>query len=74
MCLGAIGAIEATWSEGGVPMASVAGRPTCLLYTPEAGVGDTILVHLGFAVEILDPDRAADAVALRTLGRERSTP
>jgi hydrogenase expression/formation protein HypC len=74
MCLGAIGAIEATWREGGVPMASVAGRPTCLLYTPEAEVGDTVLVHVGFAVEILDPERATDAVELRALGRERSRP
>ena len=74
MCLGAIGAIDATWIEGGVPMASVAGSPTCLLYTPEAGVGDTVLVHVGFAVEILDPDRAAEAVELRSLGREGSRP
>lgn len=73
MCLGAIGVIEATWSESGVPMGRVGGRPACLLYTPDAGIGDTVLVHLGYVVEVLDPDRAADAVALRTRARERST-
>ncbi len=65
MCLGVIGVIRETWDEGGMPMASVEGRPVCLVYTPEAAIGDTVLVHLGFAVEVLDEERAADAVALR---------
>lgn len=66
MCLGALGTIDERWDEGGVPMASVDGEPVCLLYTPEAKVGDTVLAHIGFAVEIVDPDRAAAARELRS--------
>ncbi len=66
MCLGAIGVIRETWDEGGIAMASVAGEPVCLLYTPEAAPGDSVLVHLGFAVEVLDEERAAVATALRS--------
>ncbi|MDH3499182.1 MAG: HypC/HybG/HupF family hydrogenase formation chaperone [Acidimicrobiia bacterium] len=66
MCLGAIGVIHDTWDEGGVAMASVAGEPVCLMYTPEAKTGDSVLVHLGFAIEILDEERAAAATALRS--------
>jgi hydrogenase maturation factor len=31
----------------------------CLLYVPDAGEGDHVLVHLGFAVELLDPHEEA---------------
>ena len=67
MCLGTVGAIEELWSEGGLPMGRVAGRPVCLAYTPEAAVGDAVLIHLGFALEVLDPDRAAAAQDLRAM-------
>jgi hydrogenase expression/formation protein HypC len=30
----------------------------CLTYTPEAGVGDYVLVHAGFALQVLDEDEA----------------
>lgn len=69
MCLGAIATVVETWDEGGVPMASVDdGRErssACLLYVPEVEAGDRVLVHLGFAVERLDPDAADDALRLR---------
>ena len=29
-----------------------------LAYTPEAGIGDHVLVHAGFAISILDEDEA----------------
>jgi hydrogenase expression/formation protein HypC len=66
MCLGALGVIDRVWSEGGVPMASVDGEPVCLMYTPGVSVGDTVLIHLGFCVEILEEERAAAALALRS--------
>ena len=66
MCLGALGLIDTVWSEGGVPMASVGREPVCLMYTPGASVGDTVLIHLGFSVEILEEQRAAAALALRS--------
>lgn len=66
MCLGTIGEIESLWSEGGVPMAGIPGGEVCLLYVPEASVGDTVLVHMGFALEILDDDQASAAQELRS--------
>ncbi len=33
-------------------------REVCLDYTPEAVVGDYILVHVGLAVMVVDPDDA----------------
>ncbi len=69
MCLGAIATVVETWDEGGVPMAAVDdGRErttVCLLYLPDTATGDRVLVHLGFAVERLDPERADEAVRLR---------
>ena len=59
MCLGVIGRVTRVWAEAGVPMALVRTgdkeAPVCLLYVPDAGEGDRVLVHLGFAVELLDP-------------------
>lgn len=69
MCLGAVGRITRTWDAGGVPMAEVDfGSRTdtvCLLYKPEATVGTSVLVHMGFVMEELDEERAQDALALR---------
>jgi hydrogenase expression/formation protein HypC len=65
MCLGALGVVEATWDEGGLPMALVNGEPVCLMYTPEARIGDHVLSNLGYSVEIIDSKRAAEAIALR---------
>jgi hydrogenase expression/formation protein HypC len=66
MCLGALGVIDRVWSEGGVPMASIDGEPVCVMYTPDASVGDTVLVHLGFSVEMIEEQRAEAALALRS--------
>ena len=52
---------------GAMPMArvDVAGRTEscCLSYLPEADVGDYVLVQHGFAVELLDPQAAAQSLA-----------
>lgn len=52
---------------GALPMArvEVAGRDEqcCLVYTPDAAVGDHVLVQNGFAVELLDPQAAAESLA-----------
>lgn len=69
MCLGEIGRVVRVWDEAGVPMALVrtasAELRTCLLCLPQAQEGRYVLVHLGFAVEVLDPVDAATALALR---------
>ena len=69
MCLGLIGVITRTFDEDGVPMADVdtgdGDRSVCLLYCPDAVVGDDVLMHMGFVMEVLDPERAADSRELR---------
>ncbi len=34
-------------------------REACLEYVPQASVGDYVLVHVGFAISIVDPEEAA---------------
>jgi hydrogenase expression/formation protein HypC len=38
-------------------------REVCLGYTPEAKVGDYVLVHVGFALSVLDAEAAAQILA-----------
>ncbi len=69
MCLGLIGVVTRTFEESDVPMADVdtgdGPRSACLLYCPDATVGDDVLMHMGFVMEVLDPQRAADSRELR---------
>jgi hydrogenase expression/formation protein HypC len=39
-------------------------QSTSLLLVPEARVGDFVLVHAGFAIAVLEPDDAAERLAL----------
>ncbi len=44
-------------------------RETCLEYLPEAGVGDYVVVHVGFAISKVDEEEAARTLAyLEQLG------
>jgi hydrogenase maturation factor len=66
MCLGTISVLVAAWEEGGVRLGSLEdGAVVPLAFVPEASVGAHLLVHLGIPVEVLDPDAAAAALALR---------
>ncbi len=69
MCLGLIGVVTRTFDEDGVPMAMVdtgdGDRSVCLLYCPDAAVGDDVLMHMGFVMEVLEPERAAESRELR---------
>jgi hydrogenase expression/formation protein HypC len=33
-------------------------KQVCLAYTPEAKPGDYVIVHVGFAISLLDPEEA----------------
>ncbi|MEV1249408.1 HypC/HybG/HupF family hydrogenase formation chaperone [Nonomuraea sp. NPDC049750] len=44
-------------------------REVCLSYTPEARPGDYVIVHVGFAISLLD-----EAEAVRTLAVLRAIP
>ena len=39
-------------------------RDISLDLTPQANVGDFVLVHAGFAIEVVDPDYAHDTIDL----------
>lgn len=61
MCLGIPGRVVALGPEG---MAEVdfggVRRAVSLALCPEAAVGDWVLVHVGFAIQRLDPQEAEE--------------
>ena len=62
MCLAVPGKIESITGLDFERMARVnfsgAKRDVCLAYVPEAGVGDYVLVHVGFAISRIDEAEA----------------
>jgi hydrogenase expression/formation protein HypC len=39
-------------------------RQVCLAYTPDASVGDYVIVHVGFAISTVDEQEAARTLAV----------
>jgi hydrogenase expression/formation protein HypC len=68
MCLAIPGEILATRDEQGIRFATVrfAGitRDVCLACVPEAEPGAYVLVHVGFAISLIDADEARRAYQL----------
>ena len=66
MCLGIPGRVLQVRDDAGLRMATVdfggVRRDVCLDYTPGAGVGTYVIVHVGFAITEID-----EAEAQRTL-------
>jgi hydrogenase expression/formation protein HypC len=63
MCLGIPGRIVETYGEEGLPMGIVdfggVRREVCLAYVAdEAKVGDYAIVHVGFAISLVDEEEA----------------
>jgi hydrogenase expression/formation protein HypC len=62
MCLAIPGRILSKQSIGGVDVGQVQFggivRQTNLGFVPEAGVGDYVMVHVGFAISRVDADEA----------------
>ena len=61
MCLGTVGVVTGIRDEDGVSMAVVDTGPAaggmvsaCLLTCPAAAVGQTVLIHSGYVLQILD--------------------
>ncbi len=58
MCLGIPGQLLEVYQRDDLPMGKVEFggivKETCLVYTPEATVGDYVLVHVGFALSQID--------------------
>lgn len=69
MCLGVPGKIlsiepnPTSMTMGKVSFGGVA-KEVCLAYTPEAEVGDYVIVHAGFALNKLDEAEAQEVFAL----------
>jgi len=68
MCLGVPGKIVEIYEKGGLLMGKVdfggLQRETCLAYVPEAVVGDYTVVHVGFALHLIDEVEAQETLAL----------
>jgi hydrogenase maturation factor len=66
MCVGSIARLVETWEEGELRLGQLDdGCVVPLTFVPEARPGAQLLLHLGVPVEVLDPDTARDALALR---------
>jgi hydrogenase expression/formation protein HypC len=68
MCLGVPGKIVETYETGGLHMAKVdfggVSREVCLDYVPDAQVGQYCLIHVGFAISILNEEEALETLDL----------
>jgi hydrogenase expression/formation protein HypC len=73
MCLGIPGKLLEIKPDSEPPMGRVAfggiAKDVCLAYTPEAAVGDYVLVHVGFAISRIDENEAQEIFAyLKEIG------
>lgn len=68
MCLAVPGRIEALREAGGLRLARVdfggVRKEICLETLPEARLGDWVLVHAGFALQVLDAAAAHEVTRL----------
>lgn len=68
MCLAIPGELIETRETGGLRIGKVRfggiTRDTCLAFVPEAGPGDYVLVHAGFAISRINEAEAARTLAL----------
>ena len=64
MCLGIPGKLVEVYSQDGLPMGKVEFggilKEVCLAYTPEAQVGQYVIVHVGFAISLIDEAEAEE--------------
>lgn len=68
MCLGIPGKIIEVYEANSLRMGKVdfggVVREACLEYVPEAKVGDYTLIHVGFAISIVDEEDALETLNL----------
>lgn len=68
MCLGVPGKVIEIFEEEGLRMGTVdfggIRRKTCLEYAPEVDVGSYVVIHVGFAISVVDEEEAARSYAL----------
>jgi len=68
MCLGVPGKVIDVFTEDGIRMGTVdfggVRRSACLEYAPEAKLGSYVVIHVGFAISVVDEEEAARSYAL----------
>jgi len=68
MCLAVPGKIVSIFEQDGLKMARVdyggVFRETCLDYVPEAKVGDYCVIHVGFAISLMNETEALETLDL----------
>jgi len=68
MCLAVPGKIIAIYETNGLQMGKVdfggMVREACLAYLPDAKVGDYAIIHVGFALNLLDETEAQETLKL----------
>jgi hydrogenase expression/formation protein HypC len=68
MCLAVPGKVVGVCQRDRTRMAEVdfggARKEVCLEFLPDAGVGDYVIVHVGFAIQRLDEESALATLAL----------
>ena len=68
MCLAIPGKITDIYQKNSLRMAKIdfggIVKEICLEYTPEAEVGDYALIHVGFAISLMDEEEAQETLKL----------
>ena len=68
MCLGIPGKITQIYEKDSLKMAKVdfggITKEICLAYTPEAQVGEYALIHVGFAISLMNEEEAQETLKL----------
>jgi hydrogenase expression/formation protein HypC len=67
MCLGIPGRIIEKYEQNGLMMGKIdfggVTREACLQYVPEAKVGDYTLIHVGFAISLVNESDAEETLS-----------
>lgn len=67
MCLSIPGKITEIYEDGSLKMGKVdfggVIKEVCLDYVPEAQTGQYVLIHVGFAISVLDEDEAMERLS-----------
>jgi hydrogenase expression/formation protein HypC len=68
MCLAVPGKIIEIYENAGLSMGKIdfggVTREACLAYVPEAKIGDYTIIHVGFALNLLDEAEALETLQL----------
>lgn len=68
MCLAVPGKIIEIYNNAGLLMGKIdfngVVREACLAYVPEAKVGDYTIIHVGFALNLIDEEEALETLNL----------